>query len=53
LVLTDQGQVVAPSAMIVIDNQALFRHPELSGIADPDRTNGWRPDSSGARHARH
>jgi succinyl-CoA synthetase beta subunit/citryl-CoA synthetase large subunit len=43
LVLTDQGEVVAPSAVIVVDNQALFRHPELSGIADPDRTNGWRP----------
>ncbi|MBI4488351.1 MAG: acetate--CoA ligase family protein [Deltaproteobacteria bacterium] len=43
LVLTDGGQVVAPSAVIVIDNQALFRHPELEGIADPDRTNGWRP----------
>jgi succinyl-CoA synthetase beta subunit/citryl-CoA synthetase large subunit len=43
LVLTDQGELVAPSAVIVIDNQALFRHPELSGIADPDRTNGWRP----------
>ncbi len=43
LVLTDGGQVVAPSAVIVIDNQALFRHPELEEIADPDRTNGWRP----------
>lgn len=43
LVLSDQGELVAPSAVIVIDNQALFRHPELSGIADPDRTNGWRP----------
>jgi succinyl-CoA synthetase beta subunit len=43
LTLTDQGELVAPSAVIVIDNQALFRHPELSGIADPERTNGWRP----------
>jgi succinyl-CoA synthetase beta subunit/citryl-CoA synthetase large subunit len=43
MVLTAQGEVVAPSAVIVIDNQALFRHPGLSGIADPDRTNGWRP----------
>lgn len=43
LVLTDAGQLIAPSAVIVIDNQALFRHPELEGIADPDRTNGWRP----------
>lgn len=43
LVLTDSGQMIVPSAVIVIDNQALFRHPELEGIADPDRTNGWRP----------
>ena len=43
LALTDGGQMVAASAVIVIDNQALFRHPELEGIADPDRTNGWRP----------
>ena len=43
LVLTDQGQAVVPSAVIVVDNQALFRHPELEEIADPERTNGWRP----------
>jgi succinyl-CoA synthetase beta subunit/citryl-CoA synthetase large subunit len=43
LVLTEGGQMVSASAVIVIDNQALFRHPELEGIAQPDRTNGWRP----------
>ncbi|MFQ5683525.1 MAG: ATP-grasp domain-containing protein [Candidatus Binatia bacterium] len=43
LVLTEEGRIVAPTAVIVIDDQALFRHPELSGIANPDRTNGWRP----------
>ena len=43
LVLTDTGRMIAPSAVIVIDNQALFRHPELERIADPDLTNGWRP----------
>jgi succinyl-CoA synthetase beta subunit/citryl-CoA synthetase large subunit len=43
LVLTDAGRLVAVSAVVVVDNQALFRHPELQGIADPDRTNGWRP----------
>ncbi len=43
LALTDADRIVAPSAVIVIDNQALFRHPELEGIADPERTNGWRP----------
>ncbi|MBI4528405.1 MAG: acetate--CoA ligase family protein [Deltaproteobacteria bacterium] len=43
LVLTPRKNLVAPSAVIVIDNQAIFRHPELEQIADPDRTNGWRP----------
>ncbi|MGH7775293.1 MAG: ATP-grasp domain-containing protein [Candidatus Binatia bacterium] len=43
LALTDAGGLIAPSAVIVIDNQALFRHPELKGIADQDQTNGWRP----------
>ena len=46
LVLTDVGRLVAPTAVIVLDNQALFRHPELEGIADPDLTNGWRPLTS-------
>lgn len=46
LALTEEGQLIAPSAVIVIDNQALFRHPELEGIADPGRTNGWRPLTS-------
>ena len=43
LALTDEDRIVAPSAVVVIDEQALFRHPELDGIADPERTNGWRP----------
>jgi len=43
MALTDEGRIVAPSAVIVIDDQALFRHPELKGIADPEQTNGWRP----------
>ncbi|MFQ5842075.1 MAG: ATP-grasp domain-containing protein [Thermodesulfobacteriota bacterium] len=43
LVLTDEEGIVVPTAVVVIDDQALFRHPELDGIADPERTNGWRP----------
>lgn len=43
LVLNDEDRISAPTAVIVVDDQALFRHPELEGIADPDRTNGWRP----------
>ena len=43
LVITGDERAVAPSAVIVVDDQALFRHPELHGIADPNLTNGWRP----------
>ena len=52
LALTDEDRIVAPSAVVVIDDQALFRHPELAGIADPERTNGWRPLTDLARQIR-
>jgi succinyl-CoA synthetase beta subunit len=43
LALTPAGQVVAPSGVIVLDDQAAFRHPELKNVIDPGLTNGWRP----------
>ena len=43
LAVTADGDVVAPTGVIVVDDQALFRHPELQAIAERDRTNGWRP----------
>ncbi|MFQ6017348.1 MAG: ATP-grasp domain-containing protein [Kiloniellaceae bacterium] len=43
LVVTGECRIVAPTGVIVVDDQALFRHPELKGIADPNLTNGWRP----------
>ncbi len=43
LVLTQDQRLLALSGVIVADNQALFRHAELEGMAQPDRTNGWRP----------
>ena len=43
LAVTTQGRAIAPSGVIVFDDQAAFRHPELEGIADPELTNGWRP----------
>ena len=43
LVVTDEGRLVAPTAVIVVDDQALFRHPELEEMTDQDKTNGWRP----------
>jgi succinyl-CoA synthetase beta subunit len=43
LIVTDDGRLVVPTAVIVVDDQALFRHPELEEIADKEKTNGWRP----------
>jgi succinyl-CoA synthetase beta subunit len=43
LALVAGGTFVAASGVIVTDDQAAFRHPELAEIADPDLTNGWRP----------
>jgi succinyl-CoA synthetase beta subunit len=36
LVLTDAGALVAADAKMEIDDNALFRHPDLAGLADPD-----------------
>ncbi|HAA93995.1 MAG TPA: hypothetical protein DCE33_16225, partial [Rhodospirillaceae bacterium] len=43
LAVTTDGRVVAPTGVILTDDQAAFRHPELSEIADPLATNGYRP----------
>lgn len=43
LAVTDDEQVVAASAVVNVDDQALWRHPELAGLLDADASNGWRP----------
>lgn len=43
LAVTAEGRVVAPTGVILTDDQAAFRHPELTAIADPLATNGYRP----------
>lgn len=43
LAITDRDAVVALSGVIVIDDQALFRHPDLAEMAEATPTNGWRP----------
>jgi succinyl-CoA synthetase beta subunit len=43
LALTADGEVIAPSGLILLDDQASSRHPELESITDPGLTNGWRP----------
>jgi succinyl-CoA synthetase beta subunit len=43
LAVDESGRVVAPSAVVVVDEQADFRHPEWTGLVDPAGSNGWRP----------
>ncbi|HEY8370835.1 MAG TPA: ATP-grasp domain-containing protein, partial [Thermodesulfobacteriota bacterium] len=43
LALGPEGEAVAVSAVVSVDDQALWRHPELAGRIDPDLSNGWRP----------
>ena len=43
LALTADGEAVSPSGVILLDDQAAFRHPELESVLDPGLTNGWRP----------
>ncbi len=43
LALTAEEEAVAASAVVSVDDQALWRHPELSGVLAPDLSNGWRP----------
>jgi succinyl-CoA synthetase beta subunit len=37
------GRLVAASAVVTVDDQADFRHPEWSGRIDAAASNGWRP----------
>lgn len=43
LAVDHAGTVVAPSAVVVVDDQAAFRHPEWEHLIDPAGSNGWRP----------
>jgi succinyl-CoA synthetase beta subunit len=43
LAVDGSGQLVAPSAVVVVDEQADFRHPEWEQLLDPAGSNGWRP----------
>jgi len=36
LVLTKQGEVIALDAKVVLDDNALFRHPDLQALRDPN-----------------
>ncbi len=43
LAVDASGRLVAPSAVVILDEQADFRHPEWERLADPAGSNGWRP----------
>jgi succinyl-CoA synthetase beta subunit len=46
LVLTPDNNVVAPTGVVGLDDDALPRHLKLAEAADRIRTNGWRPLSA-------
>ncbi len=37
------GKIISGSGVVVLDEQALFRHPELEAKLGEDQGNGWRP----------
>jgi succinyl-CoA synthetase beta subunit len=43
LALAPDGSAVVLSAVVVLDDQAAFRHPEWEGLADGAGSNGLRP----------
>jgi succinyl-CoA synthetase beta subunit len=52
LAVTEEGDVVAASGVVVLDDQALFRHPDLAAMAEAAPSNGWRPLSALERRMR-
>ncbi len=45
LVLTQSGEVIALDAKITIDDNALFRHPELAALGDAGRDEGFEAEA--------
>lgn len=43
LAVDGAGGLVAPSAVVTLDDQAAFRHPEWKRLLDGAGSNGWRP----------
>lgn len=43
LVETADGRILAASAVLTLDDQAVFRHPELQHLPGQIENNGWRP----------
>jgi succinyl-CoA synthetase beta subunit len=43
LAVDAKGVVVAPSAVVTVDDQADFRHPDWAPWVESARSNGWRP----------
>jgi succinyl-CoA synthetase beta subunit len=41
LVTDEKGKVIALDSKVVIDDNALFRHPELEALRDPDSESKW------------
>jgi succinyl-CoA synthetase beta subunit len=48
LVIDDKGEIVALDAKVILDDNSLFRHPELLALRDPDAED---PDELAAKEA--
>jgi len=46
LAVLGDGRMVAASCAFEVDDQALFRHPELEALLGEEQGNGWRPLTS-------
>jgi succinyl-CoA synthetase beta subunit len=51
LVLNSERQAVAIGALIGVDDNALYRHPELSGQVEPGSDQAWHPLSEREKQA--
>lgn len=43
IVVTTDNEVLLPTGVIVVDDRAEYRHPELSNLPGQVANNGWRP----------
>lgn len=43
LAITRDGKAVAAAVLMGVDDDALYRHPELQGLVEPGSDRSWRP----------
>jgi succinyl-CoA synthetase beta subunit len=43
IIVTTDSQLLIPTGVVVVDDNALFRHSEFHGLPGQTENNGWRP----------